>query len=521
MTDDSDQRDALEYLARLAKEAGDRASRIDTHAASVFLAGERAYKIKRAVKFPFLDFSTLEKRHDALNAELRVNKAFAPDIYLDVVALTRGPDGRLQFGGKGDAIEWVLRMRRFDETQTLDRLVPASGLDDAGAASLADTVARSHRNAAKTDSDAWFGSIKTTAAQNIEALRRFPTLFATEAVAALDERWQAMLAAHELLIHRRAARGLVRRCHGDLHLANIAIINGAPCPFDAIEFDERIASGDIFYDLAFLLMDLVRFDASATATLILNRYLLATAAFNNEDGLALLPLFMSIRAAIRAQVTAAKLARPAAVARDDVADTARGYFALAGRLSNPPPQQLVAVGGLSGTGKTVLARALAPFVKPEPGAIHLRSDVERKRLAGVDETTVLPPGHYTKEESARLYEHLRRRAAAILAAGHSVVVDAVHATAEERAAIRAVADERKIGFRGLFLTASLEVRQQRVGRRVGDASDANAEVARKQEAYDLGTMDWTEVDASDSPMETLAKARRALDGAPTPDSSSK
>ena len=454
MTDEPDQREALEFLAQLTDPTGARASRIDTHAASVFLAGDRAYKMKRAVRFTFLDFSTLEKRRDALNAELQVNKAFAPDIYLDVVALTRGSDRRLHLGGDGTPVEWILRMRRFDETRTLDHLVPAGEFDNAAAISLADTVARSHKAAKKADANAWFDSIGRTASQNIEALRRFPTLFPADAVTELETRWQAMAAANEFLLHKRAARGLVRRCHGDLHLGNIAIINGAPCPFDAIEFDERIASGDVFYDLAFLLMDLVRHSASATATVILNRYLLATADAANEDGLALLPLFMSIRAAIRAQVTAAKLARPAAVARDDVAETARAYFTLASTLASPPPPRLIAVGGLSGTGKSVLAAALATRIKPEPGAIHLRSDVERKRLAGVSETTALPPGHYTKDKSARLYEHLRRRAAAILDTGHSVIVDAVHATAEERALIRAVAEDRQMAFHGLFLTAS-------------------------------------------------------------------
>src|SRR5690606_7906822 len=154
---------------------------------SVFLVGDRAYKMKRAVRFPFLDYSTLDKRRDALNAELRINRAFTPDIYLDVGPLTRGAGGRLRFGGDGTALEWILRMRRFDETRTLDRLVPAGELDDTAALALAETVARTHQAAKKADADAWFESVKRTTAQNIAALRRFPTLFKAEAVDTLEK----------------------------------------------------------------------------------------------------------------------------------------------------------------------------------------------------------------------------------------------------------------------------------------------------------------------------------------------
>jgi Ser/Thr protein kinase RdoA (MazF antagonist) len=196
---------------------------------------------------------------------------------------------------------------------------------------------------------------------------------------------RAALARVRPLLLARGAEGLIRRGHGDLHLGNIALIEGRPIPFDALEFDPVVASGDVLYDLAFLLMDLVERKLLQAANCVLNVYLGATRHPTDLDALAALPLFMSLRAAIRAKVTAARLANSASDRRQAIAARAKAYFALACDLIAPPPPRLVAIGGLSGTGKSVLARALAPYVTPSPGAVLLRSDVERKAMFCVAE----------------------------------------------------------------------------------------------------------------------------------------
>ncbi len=187
--------------------------------------------------------------------------------------------------------------------------------------------------------------------------------------------------------------------------------------------------------------------------------------------------------------------------------SARDYFALAQKLIAPPPPQLIAVGGLSGTGKSLLARALAADLAPLPGAIVLRSDVTRKTLFGVAETDRLPADAYTKDVTAKVYATLGAKAARVLAAGHSAIVDAVFAKADEREAVAALAPER---FHGLFLTADLATRVARVGSRTGDASDADATIAHAQEHYDLGPLAWQEVDAAGTPDDTLQRSKAAL-----------
>lgn len=508
MRNDGDQNEAFAFLSALAAQPGARGNRIDTHAASVFLIDDKAYKIKRAVRFPFLDYSTLEKRRLACEAELRINRPFAPSIYDSVKPIMRVADDKLALGGNGDVVEWALEMNRFDETKTLDHVVLAGLFDDPAADQLGCIVANMHRKAELANAETWFAALARFIAQNTAALKERSPLFEQSEVEAFDRQCHDRLLAAMPVLRARAQRNLVRRCHGDLHLANIVMVGGTPLPFDAIEFDDTVASGDVMYDLAFLLMDMIKFGAGHAATIVLNRYLIETAG--NDDGLATLPLFMAVRAAIRAQVTAAKIERAATDERADIADRARAYFTLARRLVDPPPPVLVAIGGLSGTGKSVLARALASQIKPEPGAVVLRSDVERKVLAGTSETDVLPPQSYTREASDRLYAHLREKAAEIIRQGHSVIVDAVHAAPDERHAIEAIAKAAGAHFQGLFLTADIQTREGRVERRTHDASDATVTVVRQQQNYTLGDIGWTSVDASGSPPQTLKKAEAVL-----------
>jgi predicted kinase len=300
----------------------------------------------------------------------------------------------------------------------------------------------------------------------------------------------------------------VRRGHGDLHLGNIALIAGEPVPFDAIEFDPVMASGDVLYDLAFLIMDLVERGLGAGANVVLNRYLAETRRPEDLDALAALPLFLSLRAAIRAMVTAERADRATESERPSIRRAARTYFDLACRLIEPPPPRLVAVGGLSGTGKSVVARALAPDLPPAPGAVVVRSDVERKAHFGLREEERLPKEAYAREMSAEVYSGLTEKARRVIAAGHSAIVDAVYARPPERAEVAAL----RAPFRGIFLTADLPTRVARVSGRTADASDADAAVARVQEDYDLGEFEsaWTLIDASGTPEETLSLVKAAL-----------
>jgi uncharacterized protein len=504
-----DQEEVLRLLAESATFGGTEVRRFDTHAASVFLAGDRALKVKRAVRFPFLDYSTLAKRKEACAAEIEVNRPFAPQLYRGVVAITRQADGSLVLEGRGTPVEWAVEMRRFDETRTLDRLADAGKIDLALADRLARAVATAHARAPEVEAGPWLAALEKYIQQNDAAFRAEPDLFPHAAVERLERSSRAALTRVLPLLVARGERGLVRRGHGDLHLGNVALIDGEPVAFDAIEFDPVIASGDVLYDLAFLIMDLIERGFSAAANVVLNRYLLETRRPEDLDALAALPLFLALRAAIRAMVTAERAERVAEGDRAPIRRAARTYFDLASRLIEPPPPRLVAVGGLSGTGKSMVARALAPQLAPAPGAVVLRSDVERKARFGVDENERLPAEAYALDVTTALYAALVEKARRVLAAGHSAIVDAVYARPQERAAIAAVG----VPFRGIFLTADLPTRVARVSTRMADASDADAAIARVQEDYELGDFDqpgWSCVDASGTPEETVARAKAAL-----------
>jgi hypothetical protein len=506
MTAEASQQPVIDFLGDSASHAGLPVKRIDTHAASVFLAGDRAIKIKRAVRFPFLDFSTLEKRKIACQSEIAVNRAFAPAIYRGVVAISRDRSGGLAIGGKGEPVEWAVEMRRFDESQTLDHLADAGRIDDGLAEALGRAVAAAHRTAPTVTDANFTDTLAKIIAQNETELAGEPDLFSLQELRTLATATRAAFERVKPLLDARERAGLVRRCHGDLHLGNIVLIDGKPVLFDAIEFDDRIATGDVFYDLAFLLMDLIERGFPEAANIVLNRYLTDTQRLHDLDALAALSLFMSVRAAIRAKVTAAR--RRQGDARAELTQRARAYAVLAQKLLEPAKPRLIAVGGLSGTGKSLLARALATALPPSPGAVVLRSDVERKALFGVAETERLPEAAYTADATARVYASLAEKARRATAAGHSAIADGVFAKPAERAAIEKAAGSAE--FQGLFLTASLDTRLARVGTRTGDASDADANVARMQDQFDLGHIAWSKVDASGTAEETLIRARAML-----------
>ena len=492
----------LGFLDGSRFDAAQGGKRIDTHASVVFLGDDCALKIKRAIRLPFLDYSTLEKRKHACDEELKVNVGNAPGLYRRVVAITRTSDGGFEIDGTGAAVEWAVEMARFDEEQTLDHIAVARQIEPSLAVALADTILQSHDKAPRDGGESWLASIPSIIERNTTKFRAVRGLD-TAAIDQLDACSHDHVTMLETMLARRAGQGFVRRCHGDLHLANIAMVNGRPLLFDAIEFDPAIATTDILYDLAFTLMDLVHFGSNSAANALFNRYL-AGSSDENMDCLGLLPLFLSVRAAIRAHVLFVKSEQ--AADGEAAWQEARRYFDLAGRLLMPAPPLLLAIGGLSGTGKSVLARGLAGLVEPAPGAVIVRSDVVRKRLFNESETTALPQAAYQAGTSRLVYNALSKTAQRILAQGCSVILDAAFMQEEERGELGDLVREKNVRFVGLFLTADLANRLARIEQRKQDASDATRDVALKQETFFIGAMDWHVIDASGTPDDTLRRS---------------
>ena len=505
-----DQGDVIGLLSRPETFGVDEVEVVETHASLVFLAGNRAFKLKRAVRYTYLDYSTCELRRQACEAEHVINRRFAPTLYLGVEPVVQ-TNGRLQLGGEGTPVDWVLVMRRFEQAAQLDRMAEQRLLTVELMRSLTDVIAALHRSAEIRPADGGATGLGRALAITIENLRlETGGTFTAEDV----EDWVAhaanSLRAQAALLDRRQLAGRVRACHGDLHLRNICLLDGKPTPFDAIEFDPHLSSIDVLYDLAFLLMDLQERDLGRLGNAVFNRYLDLA---DERGGLSALPLFMSLRAAIRAQVAAA------AQHRTDAPDKARRfraealrYLELARELIKPAESScLVAVGGLSGTGKSTLAYALAPHIGRPPGARVVRSDVVRKRAAAVPLESRLGADAYTSEARARTYQMVVDEVRLCLEGGHAAIADAVFAVASDRLTIEALAQQTDVRFHGLWLVAPAEVLLSRITGRVADASDATQDVVRAQLTHPPSPpAGWRVVDASGSSEAVLLAALAAL-----------
>jgi aminoglycoside phosphotransferase family enzyme/predicted kinase len=506
----TDQTEVMAFLADPATHGGQAVERIDTHISAVFLVGDLAFKIKKAVTLPFLDFSRLEARKHAVEAELAVNRRATPDLYLGADAITREADGRLAFNGAGLVVDWLVRMKRFDQAGLFDRLIGTGQLDRQRANQLTEAIFAFHQSApVRTDRGGAAGLVWTIDT-NRASMEPYPGCLEPAKVAALAEHSHAELARLTPLLEERRAKGLVRWCHGDLHLGNICLLDGRPALFDAIEFSEDIACVDVFYDLAFLLMDLDHRGAKGVAGWVMNHYLDLSGDF---AAMAALPLFLSLRAGVRAHVSATMAEHAGAERRAQLESEAGRYLDEALAYLTPPAPRLLAVGGLSGSGKSRMGRELAPLLGV-PAAAVVRTDSLRKHLAGVAITEKLGPEGYSKEMGERTYQALYDTCAQLLAAGHSAVADAVFAKPHQRAAIEAVAARAGVRFDGLWLETPPDLAISRIEARKANVSDATPEVLKRQLAYDLGAITWTRIDSSDSKESTLARGQNAVGLAP-------
>jgi aminoglycoside phosphotransferase family enzyme/predicted kinase len=490
-----DQSPVIDFLAAPSTHGGATVDRIDTHASIVFLAGDRAYKLKRAVRFDYLDFSTSERRRTLCEAEVRLNRRTAPTLYRQVLAITQQGDGSFALSGSGKPVDWLVEMNRFPQEALLDRLASTGALGMNLMPPLAAAVAGLHQSAEHRSDHGGRAGMSWVIDGNAAGFAEFGTACLDPAAASrVTDSARRELERHADTLERRRESGSVRQCHGDLHLRNIVLLDGRPTLFDGIEFNDEISCTDVLYDVAFLLMDLWRRQLPRHGNIIWNQYLAETADF---DGISLLPLFLSCRAAVRAKTsaTAAQLTDNGR-RRHAIEGTAREYLAMAEQLLHPPAPCLVAVGGFSGSGKSTLALGLAPALGAVPGAVVLRSDEIRKRLCGVPLLQRLGPEGYSAQVSQRVYSDLAAHASLVLRAGHSVIVDAVHERAADRRAIEQIAEAASVPFVGLWLEAPEPVLVERTVHRRDDASDATPAVVRTQLSRDSGDIGWSRLDAS-------------------------
>ena len=469
---------------------------IETHISWVFLTGDYAYKVKKPVDLGFLDFTSLERRRHFCQEEVRLNRRFAPDLYLDAVPIV-GPPEAARIRGVADVdedvepIEWAVRLRQFDEAGRLDRLLESGGLSAEGCAELAAEVARVQDRLEIADATTPWGTPAAVADAIDTTLARLgehrPEI--RQRVAVLQEEVHRRLGACSGAIESRRRAGRVRQCHGDLHLANLVRYEGRFLAFDSIEFSDALRWIDVASDVAFLAMDLAsrgRADLAATFT---SSWIEVA---NDHQAACVLPVYMIYRAVVRAAVAAIRSAQAEAGPHADPESAATAtaeadrYLAFAERLLVDRHPLLVATSGVSGSGKTTIAGAIAAAI----GAVRLRSDVERKRLVGLAPTdrprdAVEQAALYSPEATRRTYVRLAELARLTLGAGTSVVIDAACNRRAERRLLAEAA--RTAGVRLIWL--SLEVPEAVAVSRVasrraagGDASDASVEVVRAQYA---------------------------------------
>ncbi len=407
---------------------------VETHISTVFLTGDYAYKIKKPVDFGFLDFSTLEKRRHFCEEELRLNTRLAPALYLEVVPITGTPEAP-ELDGSGEPIEYAVKMRQFDQSQLFDRLLAEDAVDASLMRRVAEILADFHQRAAVAGADTPYGTpeaVFAPMAQNFEQLRGLiddPERL--KQLACLEDWTRRRFDELRPLIERRKAEGHVRECHGDVHLGNIALVDGEVTLFDGIEFNDFFRWGDVISEMAFLTMDLDDRGRHDLSAVVLDTWLGATGDY---EGVRLLRFYQVYRAMVRAKVASFRLAQPGLEAheREAVLASFQSYADLAERYTQPETPKLVLMNGVSGAGKSHVSARLAERM----GAVRLRSDVERKRLAGLrpEQSASAEPGTglYGPGMTERTYARLHEISRWLLNEGLPVIVDATFLTRAQR-----------------------------------------------------------------------------------------
>ncbi len=459
---------------------------IETHISRVLLAGEFAYKIKKPVRFPFLDFSELKARRYFCDEELRLNRRTAPSLYLDVVAIT-GSSAAPAIGGSGAAIEYAVRMRRFAQEDLLDRRAREGRLRPEEVDSLAAVTANLHAGAIRPHANTPFGAPDVVLRQ---ALDNFTALEGLENGPEARRQLEGLRAwvgrEHDERVatfELRRREGCVRECHGDLHLGNVVLLDGIAVPFDCIEFDPGMRMIDVMNDIAFALMDLHHHDLPRLAARFLDGYLQITGDY---AGLRVLRFYCVYRAMVRAKIAGLRAHQVALGDREALAADARSlqrHLALAQRFSLPERAGLMLMHGLSGSGKSTVAALLLECLD----AIRLRSDVERKRLHGLAALAASGSapggGIYGQAQTRGTYERLLALAQDALAEGYPVIVDATFLKRAQREPFRALAASAGVPFAIVACEAPEAVLRRRLEIRArvrDDASEGDASVLAQQ-----------------------------------------
>lgn len=463
----------------------DRVELVETHISWVLLAGEYAYKLKKPLALGFLDFSTLEKRRACCEEELRLNRRTAPDIYLDVVPITGSPD-RPRIGGTGAAIEFAVRMRRFDQERLADRVARRGALGASDVDAMAQAIADFHSRVERAKAGSAYGEpehVRAPVEQNFEQIEVLVSDAADIGRLEKLRRWsEAEFGRIRPLLAHRKREGFVRECHGDLHMGNIVLLPSGPMPFDCIEFNPELRWIDVMNETAFLVMDLLDHRLPAFAWRALNAYLEATGDY---AGMGVLRYYLVYRAMVRAKVAAIR-AHQSGLAEAERARTRaeyRGYLELAERLAGERAPAVVAMHGLSGSGKTTVAQVLLERL----GAVRVRSDIERKRLFGLGAAarTGSAPGRgvYGEQATRATYDRLADACRTVVGAGYTAIADATFLVRAERDRFRALAAELGAKFAIVSCGAAVSVLKERLERRAGlgrDASEADVAIMERQ-----------------------------------------